>query len=154
MNRKFSWKLLSGLMTALVLAGFVACNDDDDDGPPLSFREYNLYNYSSGNQVDAGSFRIDEQRDGNARLSITLAPAFRVDNVNFQAQLVARDTNNVELVYASLGQVNGGSGELSVSPILESATNLPVRYADLITKTGYFVRILNGANVQATGEIR
>lgn len=58
------------------------------------------------------------------------------------------------MVYANLGSVNGASGALVTYPVVGSGSNLPVKFTDLISKTGYYVKIMNGANVQATGEIK
>jgi len=49
--------------------------------------------------------------------------------------------------------VNGNSGTLITNPVLSSSSNLPVKYTDLVGHNGFYVKVLNGANVQAKGRI-
>lgn len=64
----------------IILAGlFCGCAKDsnNDPDPSLDFREYKLFNYSGGSGAEAGSFRIDQLRDGNASLTISLNEPYR-----------------------------------------------------------------------------
>lgn len=141
----------------IILAGlFCGCAKDsnNDPDPSLDFREYKLFNYSGGSGAEAGSFRIDQLRDGNASLTISLNEPYRQDGISFDAVINTRDEADNELVFSYLGSVDGRSGRLVINPVISSGSNLPVKYADLIGKSGFYVKVMNGANVQATGEIK
>ncbi|HRO45673.1 hypothetical protein [Agriterribacter sp.] len=140
----------------LLSAIFAGCKKDNNNNPDpnLDFRTYKLFNYSSGAEVEAGNFRIDQLADGNARLTITISEPYRQDGINFDAVINTKDEAENELIFSYLGSVNGKTGSLIVNPVMGSGSNLPVKYSDLISKTGYYIKIMNGANVQATGEIK
>lgn len=129
-----------------------------DDGPKqeqsTDFRNYKLFNYSSGSEVEAGGFVIEQLLNGNARITITLNEPFRINNVDFESVINTKNENGDELIFANLGTLNGGTGTLSVSPVVGSGSNLPIKFAELISRSAYYVKILNGANVQATGTIK
>jgi hypothetical protein len=147
----------SVLILFISLSGLLlGCAKDsgNDPDPQLDFREYKLFNYSSGSEAEAGSFRIDQLRDGNAKLTISLNEPYRQDGTAFDAVINTRDEADNELVFSYLGSVDGRSGRLVVNPVISSGSNLPVKYADLIGKSGFYVKVMNGANVQATGEIK
>ena len=135
---------------------FLGCSKDSgaDSDPQLGFRTYKLFNYSSGSEAEAGSFRIDQLRDGNARLTISLTEPYRQDGIAFDAVINTKDEMGNELVFSYLGSVDGRSGKLVINPVVSSGSNLPVKYIDLIGKAGFYVKVMNGANVQATGEIK
>lgn len=131
-----------------------AKDSDNDPDPQLDFREYKLFNYSSGSEAEAGSFRIDQLRNGNASLTISLNEAYRQEGISFDAVINTKDEAGNELVFSYLGSVDGRSGKLVINPVISSGSNLPVKYSDLIGKSGFYVKVMNGANVQATGEIK
>ena len=149
------WRVLS-LFFILLSALFIGCAKDDgnDPDPQLDFREYKLYNYSSGTEAEAGSFRIDQLKDGNARLTISLAEPYRQNGISFNDVINTKDEADNELVFSYLGSVDGRSGKLVINPVVSSGSNLPVKYSDLISKSGFYVKVMNGANVQANGEIK
>ncbi|HTN08948.1 hypothetical protein [Agriterribacter sp.] len=140
----------------LLSAVFAGCKKDNNSNPDpnLDFRTYKLFNYSSGAEVEAGNFRIDQLADGNTRLTISINEPYRQNGINFDAVINTKDETANELVFSYLGNVNGKTGSLTVNPVMGSGSNLPVKYSDLISKTGYYIKIMNGANVQATGEIK
>ena len=146
------WVLFFIVLTGL----FCGCakDSDNDADPQLDFREYKLFNYSSGSEAEAGRFRIDQLRDGNAGLTISLNEAYRQQGISFDAVINTRDEAGNELVFSYLGAVNGKSGRVVINPVISSGSNLPVKYSDLIGKSGFYVKVMNGANVQATGEIK
>ena len=149
------WKVLILFFISLPVL-FLGCAKDNgnDPDPQLDFREYKLFNYSSGSEVEAGSFRIDQLKDGNARLTISLIEPYRQSGIAFDAVINTRDEADNELVFSYLGSVDGGSGKLVINPVISSGSNLPVKYSDLISKSGFYVKVMNGANVQARGEIK
>ena len=149
------WKVLILFFISLPVL-FLGCAKDNgnDPDPQLDFREYKLFNYSSGSEVEAGSFRIDQLKDGNARLTISLIEPYRQSGIAFDAVINTRDEADNELVFSYLGSVDGGSGKLVINPVISSGSNLPVKYSDLISNSGFYVKVMNGANVQATGEIK
>lgn len=134
----------------------ISCSKDDGPKQEQStdFRNYKLFNYSNGSQVEAGGFVIEQLLNGNARISITLSEPFRQNNVSFEAVINTKNENGDELIFANLGNLNGSSGTLSVSPVVASGSNLPIKFSELISRSSYYVKVLNGANVQATGNIQ
>ncbi|HRQ50512.1 MAG TPA: hypothetical protein PLR74_08250 [Agriterribacter sp.] len=80
--------------------------------------------------------------------------SYRQEGISFDAVINTRDEAGSELVFSYLGSVDGRSGKLVINPVISSGSNLPVKYSDLISKTGYYIKVMNGANVQATGEIK
>lgn len=155
---KRSVSLLSVALLFLLSATttLFSCKKDSgpDPDPVLDFRNYKLFNYSSGSEVEAGSFKIEQLINGNSRLTINISEPFRQSGANFGAVINTKDGGDDELVFSNLGMVNGGTGDLVTDPVIGSGSNLPVKFTDLISKTGYYVKIMNGANVQATGEIK
>ncbi|MBX2925644.1 MAG: hypothetical protein KF746_25830 [Chitinophagaceae bacterium] len=133
-----------------------SCKKDSppEPDPVVDFRNYKLFNYSSGSEVESGSFKIEQLLNGNSRLTITINEPFRQKGVNFEALINTRDAEDNELVFSNLGMVNGETGILVTDPVISSGSNLPIKFTDLINKTGYYVKVMNGANVQATGVIR
>ncbi|MBX3241918.1 MAG: hypothetical protein KIT80_13095 [Chitinophagaceae bacterium] len=145
---------IAGIAVAsLLVVGSVACKKERTPRETvIDSREYSLFNYSSGSQVAAGTFKLEHMESGNARLTIQLNEAFRQPQINFTA-LVVTELNDTEVVFAQLGNVPGNSGYLVVNPVISLGSNLPVKFTDLVGKA-YYLKIMNGANVQATGEIR
>lgn len=152
-KRMFKTYLL--FFVVIVIAGlFTACKKDKgDSNPSVAFKEYRLYNSSSGNPVDAGGFRIDQLADGAAKITISISKPYLQPNTKFQAVINKQDASGNELVFSNLGLVDGNSGSLVINPIMSSGSNLPIKYTDLVGQTGYYVKVLNGANVQAKGDI-
>lgn len=134
----------------------LSCKKDNDNPVERTtdFRNYKLFNYSSGSEVEAGNFVIEQLLDGNARIDITLSEPFRQNNVGFETVINTMNENGDELIFSSLGTLNGTTGRLVVSPVVASASNLPIKFSELISRQEYYVKILNGANVQARGEIK
>lgn len=155
MSKKFMSYCIGWIAAALLLVtvGCKKSSNPPDPNPSVDFREYKLFNYSSGEEVDAGSFRLDQLLNGNTKLTITISVPFRQDGVLFNALINTRDSSENELVFSNLGTVPGKTGVLVVNPVVGSGSNLPVKFNDLLDTKGYYVKILNGANVQATGGI-
>ena len=152
-KQRTGWKILAFVL--LLSAASWGCKKNSrDNDPPLDFREYKLFNYSSGSAAEAGSFRADQLADGNTRLTISLSEPYRQNGITFDAVINTKDDSGNELVFSYLGAVNGKTGNLVVNPVIGSGSNLPVKYSELISKTGFYVKVMNGANVQATGEIK
>lgn len=139
-----------------VLAFNMACKKDSavNQNQTTDFRNYKLFNYSSGTEVEAGNFKIEQLLSGNARLTITLNEPFRQSNVGFEAVINTKNEGGDELVFADLGVLNGSTGVLVVNPVVASGSNLPIKFSELISRSSYYVKIMNGANVQAVGNIQ
>lgn len=141
-------------LTFVTVSLFVSCKKDKEDpNPSIAYKEYKLYNYSSGSALDAGSFRVDQLSNGNAKITISVSEPFRQANATFEAVINKEDISGNELVFSNLGLVNGSSGSLIANPVISSGSNLPIKYTDLVGQNGYYLKVLNGANVQARGEI-
>lgn len=140
------------ILSATLFAVFaMACNKDDN--PQLPSQSYSLYNYSSGSAVTAGSFTVKELSDSSASLTVNLASGFLVPGVTLKSYLVITDSvTGAELIYANLNDIDGATGQVTTSPVVNSSTNTAIRYTDLIS-THYTIKILNNTNVQATGQI-
>ena len=141
------------MVAGILIACGVACSKSKTPAVPLGSKQYDLFNYSSGTAVNAGTFTINEQPDHSAGLTISLNSTFLVPGVTLTASIVVPDsTNGNGPIYANLNTVNGSTGQGVTKPV-KGSDNLPVSYADLIAKTGYFVKVLNNTNVQAKGTI-
>lgn len=139
-----------------VLALFFLASCSKDDSPPAfqgQSKTYTLLNYSTGSAVEAGSFTVYELENGTARASLNLNTGYRVAGTKFKATITVADAQGVELVYSDLGEVDGAAGTLEVNPVISSGTSTPIQYKDIISKTGYTVKVTNGSNVQAKGTI-
>ncbi len=119
----------------------------------VDLKEFKLFNYSSGAAVEAGICKIEHLESGNARVTVQLHEAFRQPQVNFSALITTTLADENEVVFAQLGSVPGASGNLVVHPVVKLGSGLPLKYPELIGNTGYFIKVMSGANVQATGEI-
>ena len=141
-----------------VLAFFLlaGCSKDDDTTPAFQGRSknYKLYNYSTGSPVEAVTFMFSELQNGGASATINLSSGYRLPGVKFKSTITVADAQGVELVYADLGDVDGTSGIGEKNPIVSSGTNASIQYNDIIGKTGYTVKVMNGSNVQAKGVIQ
>jgi hypothetical protein len=140
---------LKALTFCIATLFFISCKKDS---PSLPSKQYVLYNYSSGNATPAGTFTIQQVGDSNAALSIQLSSEYLVPNTNLQAYLTISDTSN--LIFSTLGIVNGNSGRAIINPVMTNGNNQPVKYNDLIGMIGYTVKVLNNSNIQASGSIR
>ena len=147
-----TWIIFAGIA---VVSLFSSCSKSDNNinQQPTVKKEYRLFNQSSGMPLDAGTFTISQLADGNASLTINLAAGYRVTNVNLPSSIVTSDVTGTELLYASLGLVDGNTGVGLTSPVVMASNNLAVKYIDLIAKTGYLIKVLVGSNVQARGVI-
>lgn len=148
--KKFRMLLLgAGLVT---LAG-LGCKKDDTQ--PLASANYTLYNYSSGSAVNAGSFTVRENSDGNASITVNLSSGYLVPGVTLKSYVVIADTAaGTEFILSNLQDIDGGSGQATTSPVVNNSTNMPVPYTELTSDKGYAVKILNNTNVQAIGVIQ
>lgn len=59
--------------------------------PVTDFINYKLFNYSSGSEVEAGSFKIEQLLNGNSRLTISISEPFRQTGANFEAVINTKD---------------------------------------------------------------
>jgi hypothetical protein len=153
LSQRFS-RLLVLPVLAVVLFTSCSKDDDDDDTPPFTglFKEYKMYNLSTGTPVEAGTFKITELANGNATLLIQLSQGYRVAGARFRTTITAPQATGNELLFADLGEMDGGTGTLEVNPIVSGATNEPVKYNDIIV-SGYTIKVMNGNNLQASGVI-
>src|SRR5690606_20758033 len=112
------WKVLS-LFFILLSALFIGCAKDDgnDPDPQLDFREYKLYNYSCGTEAEAGSFRIDQLKDGSARLTVSLAEPYRQNRISCNAVIHTKAKADHDLVCSYRGAVHGGTGNLVIDRV-------------------------------------
>ena len=152
MKRTYSvCKFLAGLV--LLPCGVMGCSKKVDS-LSLASKQYILYNYSSGSGVQAGSFVINELADGNSSLSVSLADGYKVPGVTLKTYIVTPDsTGGGQFIYADLGNLNGGTGQATKSPVITNSDNRSVKYTSLVAQKGYLVKVLNGSNVQAIGPI-
>jgi len=156
---KSSIKSMHFAITTLCLfitVAFTGCSKSDDtQAIQGKSKEYKMYNTSSGNTLEAGSFTIAELQDGNARVSVRLNANYRVAGVLYKSNITTTDaSNSVELVFAVLADVDGGTGIGETNVLVSSGNNMAVKYADAVNKVGYVVKVFSGANVQARGTIQ
>lgn len=151
----------SGLITFsallfFIFLAFASCaKSSDTPASQGKSKEYKMFNTSSGNAVEAGSFLITELPDGNAKVTVRLNANYRVSGVSYKSNITTTDAaNNVELVYAILAEVDGSTGVGETKVLVSSGNNMPVKYADVITKAGYVLKVFSGANIQARGTIQ
>jgi len=132
-----------------------SCSKSEDKAPPFvgGSTDYKLFNLSTGTSVEAGTFTITELADGNARLSVQLNQGYKVAGAMFRTTITVPQTTGDELLFADLGDMDGGTGTLEVNPIVSGATNVPVKYSDVI-HSGYSIKVMNGNNLQASGVMK
>gem|GEM_PF-2254353 len=132
----------------------VGCSKDKDANSIVvtESRSYPLLNVSGGTSANAGTVTITKLADGKASLNVNLATAYRVNGVTLKASITTI-SGVTELMYSDLGNIDGTSGQATFSPVLILTSGLAVSYNELIAKTGYFVKIWNGATVQGTATI-
>ena len=146
-------KFLVGLVLLTTL-GVMGCSKKGDS-PLLASKQYILYNYSSGTGLQAGTFVINELADGNSSLTISLADGYKVPGVTLKTYIVTPDsTGGGQFIYADLGNLDGGSGQATKSPVITNSDNMSIKYTSLVAQKGYLVKVLNGSNVQAIGPIQ
>ncbi len=92
-------------------------------------------------------------QDSSASLTIRLSSGFLAAGITFQASLAVVDTAGTELIYANLSDVDGTTGVGTTNPV-RASDNSAITYSDLILKQGYYVKVMNGTNVQAKGAIQ
>jgi hypothetical protein len=156
MKSVFSQRLLRFLVFPVLAALlFTACSKSENKTPPFVGRtsDYKLHNLSTGTSVEAGTFTITELSDGNAKLSIQLGQGYLVAGAKFKTTITVPQATGSELLFADLGEMDGGTGTLVVNPIVSGATNVPAKYNDLI-HSGYLIKVMNGNNLQASGVIQ
>ncbi|WP_153798731.1 hypothetical protein [Foetidibacter luteolus] len=141
----------TAVISALFLSFILMFSCSKDDGPALASRQYVLFNQSSGTPMPAGVFTVQQLSDGNAAINIQLSNSYLVPGVTLNAYMTIADSSN--LIYATLGTVDGATGQGSINPVKTDGNNQPVKYEELIGKTGYTVRVLNNSNLQASGSI-
>jgi hypothetical protein len=154
--RSFSRKCLQFLLLpAFAIVLFAACSKSDDT-PAFTGRSKGdkMYNLSTGIAAEAGTFTFSELSNGNARLLIQLNQGYRISGAKFRTTVMAAQSTGAELLFADLGEMDGGSGTLDVNPFVSVATNVAVKYNDIIAKTGYTVKVMNGSSLQARGAIQ
>ncbi len=144
------------IIPVLALFFLAGCSKNEDSTPAFQGRSktYKLYNYSTGSAVEAGTFMFSELENGGASATINLSSGYRLAGVKFKSSITVADAQGVELVYADLGDVDGTSGTGEKNPIVSSGTNAAIKYDEIIAKTGYTVKVMNGSNVQAKGTIQ
>lgn len=150
-GRFAKWVILP-VLALFFLASCSKKNDTPAFKPRIS--TYKLLNYSTGSPVEAGSFTFTELQNGGVSAAINLNAGYTVPGVKFKATITVADAAGVELVYADLGEIDGATGTPVVNPVVSSGSNTPIKYNDLISKTGYTLKVMNGSNVQAKGTIQ
>lgn len=151
LSKRFLRLLVFPVLAAVL---FTSCRKKDDT-PPFTGRSevYKMYNVSTGSNVEAGTFTITELANGNSKLSIQLNQGYRVAGAKFRTTITVPQSSGNELLFADLGEMDGGTGTLEVNPIVSGATNAAVKYTDIIMQSGYTIKVMNGNNLQATGVI-
>lgn len=156
MKNVLSQKFLSLLVFPVLAAVlFTSCSKSEDKTPAFTARsnEYKMYNLSTGSAVEAGTFTITELADGNAKLLIQLNQGYRVAGTKFKTTITVSQASGTELLFADLGEMDGGTGTLEVNPIVSGATNVAIKYNEVI-QSGYLIKVMNGNNLQASGVIK
>lgn len=153
MRKRFRINQLLLLLAVISTVGFACKKDKKPVETVVDSKELSLFNHSSGSAVNAGYAKIEHLESGNARITIQLNEAFRQPQVNFSGLITTLADDN-EVVFAQLGAVPGGSGNLVVNPVIKLGSALPVKYSELVGTSGYFIKVMSGANVQAIGEIK
>lgn len=152
LSQRFLRLLVFPVLAAVL---FTSCRKSDDTPPFVGRSEvYKMYNVSTGSDVEAGTFTITELANGNARLSIQLNQGYRVAGAKFRTTITVPQTAGNELLFADLGEMDGGIGTLEVNPIVSGATNAAVKYNEFIVQSGYTIKVMNGNNLQASGVIQ
>lgn len=153
LSQRFLRLLVFPVLAAVL---FTSCKKSEDAPPFVGRSEvYKMYNRSTGSDVEAGTFTITELVNGNARLSIQLNQGYRVAGAKFRTTITVPQTAGAgnELLFANLGEMDGGIGTLEVNPIVSGATNAPIKYNEFIMQSGYTIKVMNGNNLQASGVI-
>lgn len=143
------------LFFAVLTATLFASCSKDDNTPAFNARSsvYTMTNLSTGTAVEAGKFTITELANGNAKLSIQLNDGYKVAGTKLKTTITVPQPANSELLFADLGDMDGTTGTLEVNPVVSGATNVAVKYNDII-QSGYVIKVMNGSNLQASGVIK
>lgn len=149
-------KIYSCFSLALAVLCFVACSKSSNIATPEtpSSQSYKMYNYSSGSAVEAGSLTLQKTDDGNASIAVNLNDSYLVPGKILKAYLIVKDTIlGIEANYANLSDIDGATGFATTAPLINSSTNVAIKYDALVSEKRYSVKVYNSNTVQAIGKI-
>lgn len=142
-NLRFPTLLLVAMMAILM----VSCSKDDDTPQNLGSKEYAL-TYSG---ATVGKVLIREKADGNANLTITLNSDAVISGASPTASIIAVIGGTEGGLYASLTTFAASGTTSTTDPVRDATgTNPAIKYADLIAKTGYVVKVNVSGVIQYT----
>ena len=145
-------KVYSLLLLPVIALSFMHCSKNSSS--PTTSRSYKMYNYSSGSAVEAGSLTLNETSDGNASISVSLSNLYLAPGKVFKSYLILRDSVlGVEVTYATLSDIDGATGVSTTAPIINSSTNVAIKYDEIVSDKRYSVKLYNSNTVQAIGKI-
>lgn len=139
------------LLMAMTAIFMVSCSKDDDT-PPLNLasKEYAL-TYSGAN---VGKVLIKEKADGNASVTVTLNSDAVISGASPTASIIAVVTGTEAGLYASLTTFAASATTSVTDPVKDATgTNPAIKYADLIAKTGYLVKVNVSGVIQYTATL-
>ena len=145
-----SKKALLPILIFVLSVVFFACSKQEGSVFSGKTQSYKLYD-STGKGSATGSFTIFELPDKNARLSLKLN-AIPVAGPALQAGIFTKDTLGIQHLYSKLADLNNATA-ISETALLVNDSSRNIKYADIITSKGYFVKVFNGNGVKAVGPI-
>jgi hypothetical protein len=147
-SRKFFVKLVGVFLIALV----ISCSKNEETEFQRKSQSYKLYDTTAGMNKQVGIFTIAELEAKNAKLTIQLDTAARAARVT-TASIVAKDTLGIEYRYAKLADINAATG-ISETALLVNDSAQNIKYADIITSKGFWVKITTPTTAAITGPIQ
>jgi WD40 repeat protein len=145
-------KVYSLLLLPVIALSFMNCSKNSSS--PTTSRSYKMYNYSSGSAVEAGSLTLNETSNGNASISVSLSNLYLVPGKVFKSYLILRDSVlGVEVTYAILSDIDGATGVSTTAPLINSSTNIAIKYEEIVSDKRYSVKVYNSNTIQAIGKI-
>ena len=59
----------------------------------------------------------------------------------------------VEVTYATLSDIDGATGVSTTAPLINSSTNVAIKYDEIVSDKRYSVKVYNSNTIQAIGKI-
>jgi hypothetical protein len=147
-------KVLSLLLLPVIVLSLMNCSKNSSSPTTNTSGTYKMYNYSSGNAVEAGSLTLDETSDGNASISVSLSSNYLVPGKMFKSYLILKDSVlGVDVTCATLNDVDGATGLSTTAPLINRSTNVAIKYQEIIAARRYSVKIYNNNTIEAIGKI-
>lgn len=147
-------KVSSLLLLPVIVLSFMNCSKNSSSPANNTSGTYKMYNYSSGSAVEAGSLTLNETSDGNASISVSLGSNYLVPGKVFKSYLILKDSVlGVDVTCALLNDMDGATGLSTTAPLVNSSTNVAIKYHDIITARRYSVKVYNNNTIQAIGKI-